>query len=147
MINSIGLSTGGSLAGIGGQAPAQRGEAAQRTSSLTTAPEDRAAVSTTVSQIAAQGAPLPVEVIDSRSLGMGLGYAVVSAGEAIGCGGLRRGGRVLLAQRQLPFQIRDLLLRVRDLLLGFRQLPLAFRQRLPKPIILSFQPRRSILGA
>lgn len=61
MINGIGLSTGGSLAGIGAQSAAQRGEATQRTSSLATAPEDRAAVSTTVSQIAAQGAPIDVD--------------------------------------------------------------------------------------
>lgn len=61
MINSIGLSTGSSLAGVGAHSAAQRGEATQRTSSLTAAPEDRAAVSTTVSQIAAQGAPVDVD--------------------------------------------------------------------------------------
>ncbi|HLZ78608.1 MAG TPA: flagellar biosynthesis anti-sigma factor FlgM [Sphingomonas sp.] len=61
MINGIGLSTGGSLASVGGHSAAQRGEAAQRTSNLTASPEDRAAVSTTVSQIAGQGAPVAVD--------------------------------------------------------------------------------------
>lgn len=61
MINSIGLSTGSSLTNVGAHAATQRGEAAQRTSSLTSSPEDRAAVSTTVSQIAAQGAPIDID--------------------------------------------------------------------------------------
>ena len=65
MINAISLSTGGSLAGIGGQSPTQRGEAAQRASSLTSAPEDRDAVSTTVSRIAAQGAPIDVDRVSA----------------------------------------------------------------------------------
>jgi len=36
--------------------------------------------------LAAREAPVPVRVIDSRSLGMGLGYAVLSAIEAVGSG-------------------------------------------------------------
>ncbi len=58
MINSIGLSTGGSLIGIGGHSATQRGEGANRISTQTAASEDSAAVSTTASQIAAQGAPI-----------------------------------------------------------------------------------------
>lgn len=59
MISGIGLSTGGSLSGIGGGTAAQRGEGAQRVSSKpAVALEDRAAVSSTVSQLAAQGAPI-----------------------------------------------------------------------------------------
>jgi len=41
--------------------------------------------------LAAQSAPVPVTVVDSRSLGMGLGYAVLSAGEAIAAGADARG--------------------------------------------------------
>jgi DegV family protein with EDD domain len=37
-------------------------------------------------RLAAQEVDLPVEVVDSRSLGMGLGFAVMSAGEAIAGG-------------------------------------------------------------
>lgn len=61
MINSIGLSTGSSLAGIGGQSATQRGEGPARVSNLTASPEDRGAVTTTVSQIAAQGAPIDMD--------------------------------------------------------------------------------------
>ena len=38
-------------------------------------------------------APVPVEVVDSRSLGMGMGYAVLSAAEAAAAGGVDRRGR------------------------------------------------------
>ncbi len=58
MINSIGLSSSGSLAGIGGHPATHRGEGASRVANQTAAPEDRAAVTTIVSQIAAQGAPI-----------------------------------------------------------------------------------------
>ncbi len=37
-------------------------------------------------RLAADDAPIPVEVVDSRSLGMGLGFAVVSAAEALASG-------------------------------------------------------------
>lgn len=48
-----------------------------------------AEMSATVSsaELAAAESPVPVTVVDSRSLGMGLGYAVVSAAEAIAAGG------------------------------------------------------------
>ncbi len=38
-------------------------------------------------QLAAQDAPLPVQVVDSRSIGMAMGFAVVSAAELAGSGG------------------------------------------------------------
>jgi negative regulator of flagellin synthesis FlgM len=56
MINSIGPSST-SLSGIGTHTT-QRGEGAQRSEKPTSSLEDRAAVSTTVSQLAAQGAPI-----------------------------------------------------------------------------------------
>lgn len=37
-------------------------------------------------RLAAEAAPLPVQVVDSRSLGMGLGYAVLSAADAVAAG-------------------------------------------------------------
>jgi negative regulator of flagellin synthesis FlgM len=62
MINGIGLTTGGSLAGIGGKTATQRGEGAQRVAPASTASiEDRAAVSTTSSQMVAQGAPVDLD--------------------------------------------------------------------------------------
>jgi len=60
MINGIGLSTGGSL-GIGAQTGTQRGEGASKIKPSTAALEDRGAVSTTVSQISALGAPVDVD--------------------------------------------------------------------------------------
>ena len=40
-----------------------------------------------VAQAAARSAPVPVEVVDSRSVAMGLGYAVLAAAEVAGDGG------------------------------------------------------------
>ncbi len=60
MINGIGLSTGSSL-GIGAQTATQRGEGAARIKPSTAALEDRGAVTTTVSQLAAMGAPVDVD--------------------------------------------------------------------------------------
>ncbi|WBO22128.1 flagellar biosynthesis anti-sigma factor FlgM [Sphingomonas abietis] len=56
MINSIG-SPGTSLTGIGSSAT-QRGEAATKINKPASSLEDRGAVSTTVSQLASQGAPI-----------------------------------------------------------------------------------------
>jgi len=65
MINGIGLSNGGSLVGIGGKTT-QRGEGAQRVAPTSTASiEDRAAVSTTSSQMVAQGAPVDLDRVAS----------------------------------------------------------------------------------
>jgi hypothetical protein len=61
----------------------------------------------------------------------------LSPGEAIGRGWLGGRGRVLLAERQLPFEIRDLLLRVRDLFRRLGQLPLTLRST--QSIILTLQ--------
>jgi negative regulator of flagellin synthesis FlgM len=59
MINGIGLSSGSSLAGVGGQSATQRSEsAAPVTATPTSSLEDRSAVSTTVSRIVAEGAPI-----------------------------------------------------------------------------------------
>ena len=44
-------------------------------------------------RLAAAAAPVPVRVIDSGSLGMGLGFAVLSAAEVAGAGGSARAGR------------------------------------------------------
>ena len=41
-------------------------------------------------QLAARQSPVPVEVVDSRVLGMGLGYAVLSAVQAVGAGASAR---------------------------------------------------------
>jgi len=60
MINGIGLSSGGSL-GIGAQTGTQRGEGASPIKPSSVALEDRGAVSTTVSQITALGAPVDVD--------------------------------------------------------------------------------------
>jgi len=60
MINGIGLSTGSSR-GIGAQTGTQRGEGASKIKPSTAALEDRGAVSTTVSQISALGAPVDVD--------------------------------------------------------------------------------------
>ncbi|MGN6124652.1 MAG: flagellar biosynthesis anti-sigma factor FlgM [Sphingomonas oligoaromativorans] len=66
MINGIGLSTGGSLAGIGGKTATQRGEGAQRvTPTQTSSIEDRAAVSTTSAQMVAEGAPVDLDRVAS----------------------------------------------------------------------------------
>jgi negative regulator of flagellin synthesis FlgM len=58
MINGIGLSGGGSLSGVGSQSGTQRSEGAARVNIPTSSLEDRSAVSTTVSRIAAEGAPI-----------------------------------------------------------------------------------------
>jgi DegV family protein with EDD domain len=50
-------------------------------------------------RLAAAESPLEVQVVDSRSLGMGLGYAVVSAGDAIAAGaGVRDAARAAQAR-------------------------------------------------
>ena len=59
MINGIGLSSGSAL-GIGTTAT-QRGEGAAKVKPSTAALEDKGAVSTTVSQITALGAPVDVD--------------------------------------------------------------------------------------
>jgi len=65
MINGIGLSTGSAI-GIGTPTPTQRSDAAGTTAKLPAASqEDQGAVSTTVSQIAALGAPVDVDRIAS----------------------------------------------------------------------------------
>jgi negative regulator of flagellin synthesis FlgM len=61
MINGIGLTSGGSLTGVGGQTSTQRGEGPARVNTPTSSPEDRGAVSTTVSRIAAEGAPIDTD--------------------------------------------------------------------------------------
>lgn len=71
MINSIGPSST-SLSGIGTNA-AQRGEAAQKIDKPTSALEDRAAVSTTVSQLAAGGAPIDSDRVAALRAGIKLG--------------------------------------------------------------------------
>ncbi len=63
MINSIG-SSGASLSGIG-TAAAPRGEGAAKTAKPTSSIEDRGAVSTTVSQLAAQGAPIDMDRVSA----------------------------------------------------------------------------------
>jgi negative regulator of flagellin synthesis FlgM len=63
MINSIG-SSGASLSGIGTGA-AQRGEGAAKINKSTSSIEDRGAVSTTVSQLAAQGAPIEMDRVSA----------------------------------------------------------------------------------
>lgn len=63
MINSIG-SSGTSLSGIGTGA-AQRGDAAAKIAKPTTSVEDRGAVSTTVSQMAAEGAPIDTDRVSA----------------------------------------------------------------------------------
>lgn len=56
MINGISSSIGGGLGGIG-QTGTQKSDAVQR-ARTSTAPEDRGAVSTTIGQIVAAGAPI-----------------------------------------------------------------------------------------
>jgi len=58
MINGIGLASGGLLKGVGGQPATQRSEGTARAANPTSSLEDRAAVSITVSQMVAQGAPV-----------------------------------------------------------------------------------------
>lgn len=66
MINGIGVSTGGSLAGIAGKAATQRSDGAQRvTPASTSSVEDRAAVSTTSAQMVADGAPVDKDRVAS----------------------------------------------------------------------------------
>jgi DegV family protein with EDD domain len=48
--------------------------------------------------LAARDAPIPVHVVDSRSMGMGLGFAVIAAAEAAAAGG--SGGQVAAAARR-----------------------------------------------
>jgi DegV family protein with EDD domain len=50
-------------------------------------------------QSAARDAPIPVEVVDSRSLAMGLGFAVMSAGDAIEGGATAAGAARAAAAR------------------------------------------------
>ena len=50
------------------------------------------------------------------------------AGESVGGGRFGRIGRILLVCRQLPFQIRNLLLGLTELLLGFIELLVGFGQ-------------------
>jgi DegV family protein with EDD domain len=50
-------------------------------------------------RLAGAQAAIPVEVVDSRSLGMGLGYAVISAGDALAAGaGAAEAGRAARAR-------------------------------------------------
>jgi negative regulator of flagellin synthesis FlgM len=71
MINSIGPSST-SLSGIGTNAT-QRGEGAQKVDRPTSSIEDRAAVSTTVSQLAAGGAPIDGDRVAALKAGIKAG--------------------------------------------------------------------------
>ena len=64
----------------------------------------------------------------------------LSAGQAVRGGGFRGDRGVLVAQRQLPFEIRDLFLRVGDFLRRVRQLSLALGQFAAQPLVLALQP-------
>ncbi len=64
MINAIGVS-GGSLANVTGQGGATRGEAVSRATVPAGAAEDRAAVSTTISRLAAGGPPIGMERVSA----------------------------------------------------------------------------------
>ena len=66
-------------------------------------------------------------------------HALLS-GQSVRGGWFRGDRRVLVAQRQLPFEIRDLFLCVGDFLRRFRQSSLAFRQFVPESLVLAFQP-------
>ena len=57
----------------------------------------------------------------------------LTARQAVGRGRLRGGRRVLVVQRELPFQVRDLLLGLGQLLFAFLQLP-------PQSLIVDFEP-------
>lgn len=63
MINSI-SGTGGALSGIGA-ASTQRGEGAQKLARPGTASEDRASISNTVAQMAAEGAPIETDRVSA----------------------------------------------------------------------------------
>jgi negative regulator of flagellin synthesis FlgM len=63
MINGISSSIGGGLSGIG-QTSTQKGEAVQR-AKPSVAQEDRAAVTTTIGQIAAGGAPIDTDRVSA----------------------------------------------------------------------------------
>jgi flagellar biosynthesis anti-sigma factor FlgM len=68
MINSIGPSST-SLSGIGTNAT-QRSEGAQKVDKPTSSLEDRAAVSTTISQLAAQGVPIDSDRVAALRAGI-----------------------------------------------------------------------------
>ncbi len=74
----------------------------------------------------------------STALGPPASHALVP-GESVRRRRFRGRCRVLLTQRQLAFQIGDLLLRFRDLLLGLRKLPIAFSQFATQAIKFSLQ--------
>jgi flagellar biosynthesis anti-sigma factor FlgM len=63
MINGISTSISGGIGGIG-QTSTQKSEAAQR-ARASVAPEDRAAVSTTIGQIVAGGAPIDTDRVSA----------------------------------------------------------------------------------
>jgi negative regulator of flagellin synthesis FlgM len=63
MINSI-SGSGGSLSGIGATST-QRGEGAQKLARTGAAAEDRASISNTVAQMAAQGAPVETDRVSA----------------------------------------------------------------------------------
>lgn len=63
MISSIGATGSGTVSGLSGQT--QRGEGVQQTARSGAAIEDRTRVSTTVGQIASQGAPVDVDRVSS----------------------------------------------------------------------------------
>ncbi len=64
----------------------------------------------------------------------------LAAGQSVGGRRLRGRCRVLLPQRQLVFQIGNLLVSFRDLLRPLGQLPIAFSNVALQPTILALQP-------
>lgn len=76
---------------------------------------------------------LPVALLPATS-------HALATGEPVRSRWFRCRGRVLITQRQLPFEISNLFLRVRDLLCRLRQLPRSISQFAAKTLVLVFQP-------